>query len=92
MHFLRQKDIEMQIRSKALEQFISICRSVRDLLSPHDETAPTHTSPSLAYAATVLAFLLSILEGDLHQADLHLLGFMSERDLVDPNFLSLLGP
>jgi hypothetical protein len=78
----------MQIRSKAYEHFILICRSVRDLVSPDDQSIPTPTSPSLAYAAAVLALLLSILEVDLHGADLHLTGLMSEWDQVDPNFLS----
>lgn len=78
----------MQVRSKAYEQFILICRSVRDLVAPDDQSIPTPTSPSLAYAAAVLGLLLTILEVDLHQADLHLLGLMSERDLVDPNLLS----
>jgi hypothetical protein len=55
---------------------------------PDDQSIPTPTSPSLAYAAAVLGLLLAILEVDLHQADLHLLGLMSERDLVDPNLLS----
>ena len=88
VHYLRQKDLKMQIRSKAYEHFILICRSVRDLVSPDDQSIPTPTSPSLAYAAAVLGLLLAILEVDLHQADLHLLGFMSEQDLVDPNLLS----
>jgi hypothetical protein len=88
VYFLRQKDLKMQIRSKAYEHFLLICRSVRDLVSPDDQSTPTPTSPSLAFAAAVLGLLLTILEVDLHQADLHLLGLMSERDLVDPNFLS----
>jgi hypothetical protein len=78
----------MQIRSRAYQHFILICRSVRDLVSPDDESIPALTSPWLAYAAAVLALLLAILEVDIHQADLHLLGLMSERDLVGPNFLS----
>lgn len=78
----------MQIRSRAYEHFILICRSVRYLVTPDDQSIPTPTSPSLAYAAAVLGLLLTILEVDLYQADLHLLGLMSERDLVDPNFLS----
>lgn len=78
----------MQIRSKAYEHFILICRSVRDVVAPDDQSIPTPTSPWLAYAAAMLALLLAILEVDIHQADLHLLGLMSERDMVDPNFLS----
>jgi len=88
VYFLRQKDLKMQIRSKAYEHFILICRSVRDLVAPDVQSIPTPTSPSLAYTAAVLGLLLTILEVDLHQADLHLLGLMSERDVVDPNFLS----
>jgi hypothetical protein len=92
VHFLRQKDREMQIRSKAYQHFISICRSFRDLVAPHDQSVPTPTSPSLAYAAAVLSLLLAILEVDLHRADLQLIGLMSDKDQVDPIFLSLLSP
>jgi hypothetical protein len=31
-----RKGLKMQIRSKAQEHFISICRSLRDLVPPHD--------------------------------------------------------
>jgi hypothetical protein len=75
----------MQIRSKAYEHFIFICRSVRDLAAPDDQGTPTPTSPSLAYAAAVLGLLLAILEVDIHQADLHLIALISH---VDPIFLS----
>jgi hypothetical protein len=92
VHFLRQKDREMQIRSKAYQHFISIWRSFRDLVSPHDQSVPTPTSPSLAYAAAVLSLLLAKLEVDLHRADLQLIGLMSDKDQVDPIFLSLLSP
>lgn len=88
VYFLRRKDLEMQIRSKAFGHLILICRSVRDLVAPADQSIPTPTSRSLAYAAAVLGLLLTILEVDIHQADLHLLGLTSERHLVDPNFLS----
>jgi hypothetical protein len=92
VQLLGRKDRKMQIRSKAYKHFISICRSFRDLVSPHDQNVPTPTSPCLAYAAAVLALLLTILEVDLHQAELHLIGLMSEKDQVDPIFLSLLSP
>jgi hypothetical protein len=92
VHFLRQKGREMQMRSKAYEHFISICRSFRDLVSPHDQSVPTRTSPALVYAATLLSLLLAILEVELHRADLHLMGLMSDGDQVDPIFLSLLSP
>ena len=78
----------MQIRSKAYEHFILICRSVRDLVAPDDQRTPTPTSPGLLYVTAVLALLLVILEVDIHQAELHLQGLTSEPDLVDPNFLS----
>ena len=85
--FLRRKDREMQIRSKAYGHFISICRSLRDLVSPHDQNVPTPTSPPLAYAAAVLALLLAILEVDLYRADLQLTGIMSDGT-IDPIFLA----
>jgi hypothetical protein len=77
----------MHIRSKAYGHFLSICRSLRDLMSPHDQSAPTETPPSLIFATTVLALLLTILEIDLHQAELHLVGFVTDRDTVDPIFM-----
>jgi hypothetical protein len=61
------RDGDMQIRSKAYLQFISVCRSLRDLMPPNDGDAPTGTSPSLLYAAVVLTLLLMILEIDLHR-------------------------
>ncbi len=82
----------MQIRSKAYQHFVSICQSLRDLVSPRDQSVPTPTSPSLAYAAAVLSLFLAILEVDLHRAELRLMGLMSERDEVDPIFLSLFSP
>ena len=39
----------------------------------------------------LLSLLLAILEVDLHRADLHLMGLMSDGDQVDPIFLSLVG-
>ena len=92
VHLIRQKDRQMQMRSKAYEHFISICRSFRDLVSPHDQSVRTPTSPALLYVATVLSLLLAILEVHLHRADLHLMGLMSDGDQVDPIFLSLAGP
>ena len=92
MEFLRQKDCEMQISSKAYKRFISIYQSLRELVSPHDQSVQTSSSPSLAFVAAVLALLLSILELDLHQADLQLTGLMSEKDQADPVLLSFLSP
>jgi hypothetical protein len=92
VHFLRQRGREMQVRSKAYKHFISVCRSFRNPVSPQNQSAPTSASPALAYTAAVLALLLTILEMDLHRADLHLIGLMSVRDQVDTVFLSLLSP
>ena len=78
----------MHIRSKAYGHFLSICRSLRDLMSPHDQTVPTQTSPSLVFATAVLALLLTILEIDLHRTELHLVGLMHDTDALNPIFMS----
>jgi hypothetical protein len=87
VHFLRQKDNEMQIRSKAYEHFISICRSFHDRVSPHDQSVPAQTSSSLVFTTVVLALLLTILEIDLHRTELHLVGLMNETDAINFNFM-----
>jgi hypothetical protein len=56
-------------------------------MSPHDQSVPTETSPSLVFATAVLALLLTILEIDLHQAELRLVGLMTDMDAVDPIFM-----
>ena len=76
----------MHIRFKAYGHFLSVCRSLRDLMSPH-QSVPTETSPSLVFATAVLALFLTILEIDLHQAELHLVGLMTDMDAVDPIFM-----
>jgi hypothetical protein len=78
----------MHIRSKAYGHFLSICRSLRDLMSPHDQNVPTETSPSLVFAAAVLALLLTILEMDLHRTELHLVGLMHDTAALNPVFMS----
>jgi hypothetical protein len=78
----------MHIRSKAYGHFLSICRSLRDLMSPHDQSVPTETSPSLVFAAAVLALLLTILEIDLHRTELYLVGLMHDTDALNPIFMS----
>jgi hypothetical protein len=88
MHFLRKREGEMHIRSKAYGHFLSICRSLRDLISPRDQGVPTKTSPSLVFAAAVLALLLTILEIDLHRTDLLLVGLMHDTDALNPVFMS----
>ena len=72
----------MQIPSKAYKQFISICRSLHYLVS-HDQSDPKPISPWLAYTALSLAMLLTILEIDLHRAELNLLWLISDRDPTD---------
>jgi hypothetical protein len=73
----------MQIPSKAYKQFISICRSLHYLVSSHDQSDPKPISPWLAYTALSLAMLLTILEIDLHRAELNLLWLISDRDPTD---------
>jgi hypothetical protein len=88
VHLLREKEGEMHIRIKSYGHFLSICRSLRDLMSPHDQSVPTETSPSLVFATTVSALLLTIPEIDLHRAELHLVGLMHETDALNPSFMS----
>jgi len=78
----------MHIRSNAYGHFLSICRSLRELMSPHDQSVPTETSPSLVFAAAVLALLLTILEMDLHRTELHLVGLMHDTAALNPVFMS----
>ena len=87
MHFLRKMEGEMHIRSKAYGHFLSICRSLRDLMSPHDQSVPAQTSSSLVFTTVVLALLLTILEIDLHRTELHLVGLMNETDAINFNFM-----
>jgi len=77
----------MHIRFKAYGHFLSVCRSLRDLMSPH-QSVPTETSPSLVFATAVLALLLTILEIDLHRTELHLVGLMYDADALNPIFMS----
>jgi hypothetical protein len=79
-----RKECEMQIPSKAYKHFISICRSLQYLMSPHDQSIPKPISPWLAYTALSLAMLLTILEIDLHRAELHLMWLINDRDQTDP--------
>jgi hypothetical protein len=64
----------MQIRPKAYLHFISPWRSRRDAIPPHHDDVPRKASPSLIYAAVVLASLLAILEADAHRGELESLG------------------
>lgn len=67
----------MQIRSKAYLQLILLWRSFRGWLPPHDAGVPAETSPSLIFTAVMLAFLLAVLEVDVHRAELESLGLLT---------------
>ena len=69
----------MQMRSRTHDHFISLWRSFRGWMPPHDERAPAETSPSLIYIAVVLTFLLIILEIDDHRAELEALGLLTDN-------------
>jgi hypothetical protein len=66
----------MQIRPKTYLHLISLWRSLRDAISPHDDGVPAKASPSLIYIAVVLALLLAILEVDAHRGELESLGLL----------------
>ena len=77
----------MQMRSKMYFHFISLWRSFRDWMSPHDERAPAETSPLLIYIAVVLTFLLIILEIADHRAELEALGLLTDNLPIPAVFL-----
>ena len=76
----------MQIPER-YKHFISIFRSLRDLLSPHDRDVPAQASSSLVYTAVVLALLLAMLEIDLHQSELQMLWLVTDPSTVDSVFM-----
>lgn len=78
----------MQIRPKTYLHLISLWRSVRDTISPHRDGAPAKASPSLVYAAVVLAFLVAILEVDAHRVELQSLDLIGSDYPVPAGFLS----
>ena len=82
------KDDDMQIRSKAYLQFILLWRLLHNLIPPRDDDAPSKASPSLIYTAFVLAFLLAILEVDLHQGELQSIGLVKSTYPIEPFFVS----
>jgi hypothetical protein len=84
----RLREGDMQIRSKAYLQFISVWRSLRDLMPPTDGDAPAGTSLSLLYAAVVLALLLTILEIDTHRGELEPTGLAKNNCAVEAIFMS----
>jgi hypothetical protein len=77
----------MQMRSRMYYNFISLWRSFRDWMSPHDERAPAETSPSLIYIGVVLTLLLIILEIDDHRAEVEALGLLTDNFPIPAAFL-----
>ena len=78
----------MQIRPKAYLHLISLWRSLRDAIPPHHGNVRREASPSLIYAAVVLAFLLAILEVDAHRGELEWLGLLPSDYPIQAAFLS----
>ena len=77
----------MQMRSGMYFRFISLWRSFRDGMPPHNEHAPAETSPALIYIGAVLTFLLIILEIDDHRAELEALGLLTDNFPIPAVFL-----
>jgi hypothetical protein len=78
----------MQMRPKAYLHLIWLWRSLRDAIPPRRRNVPAEASPSLVYAAIVLAFLLAILEVDAHRGQLEALGLLASDDPIPTVFLS----
>jgi hypothetical protein len=78
----------MQMRPRMYLNFISLWRSFRGWVSPHDEHATAETSPSLVYIGVVLTFLLIILEIDDHRAKVEALGLLTDNFPIPAVFLS----
>jgi hypothetical protein len=54
---------------------------------PHHDDVPAEASPSLIYAAVVLASLLAILEVDAHRGELASLGLLGGDCFIQAAFL-----
>ena len=78
----------MQMRPRAYLHFISLWRSFRDSIPPHDRDVPAETSPSLICTVIVLAVLLAILEVDVHRGELESLGLLGSAYPIPAAFLS----
>jgi hypothetical protein len=78
----------MQIRPWTYLHFMSAWRSLRDAIAPHHNDVPAEASPSLIYAAVVLACLLAILEVDAHRSELESLGLLASDHPIEATFLS----
>jgi hypothetical protein len=81
------EDGVMQMRPKTYLHFVSLWRSLRDVIPPRRGDAPAKASPSLIYAAVVLMSLLTILEIDAHQRELELLGLLGHDYPIPAAFL-----
>ena len=68
-------------------QLISLWRSFRGSIAPHDRDGPAQTSPALIYAAVALALLLAILEVDLHRDGLESLGLLTNNHPIETAFM-----
>jgi hypothetical protein len=77
----------MQIRPKAYLHFISLWRSFRDSIPPHQRDARAEASPSLIYAVVVLVYLLAVLEIDAHRGELESLGLLGHDYPIPAAFL-----
>jgi hypothetical protein len=82
----------MQVGSKAYLQCALYLRSLRDRFHGSNSDLEARASPSLSYAAFVLAFLLTILEIEVHRNKLESLGLARNYSLAELHFLSLMGP
>jgi len=78
----------MQMRPKAYLHLVTLWRSLRHAIPPHHRNVPAEASPSLVYAAIVLAFLLAILEVDTHRVELEALGLLASDYPVPTAFSS----
>jgi len=78
----------MQIRPKAYLHLIWLWRSLRDSISPHHGDVRAEASPSLIYAAVVLALLLALLGVDAHRSELEGLGLLGSDYSIPAAFLS----
>jgi hypothetical protein len=77
----------MQIRPKAYLHFISLWRSFRDSIPPHQGDVRAEASPSVIYAVVVLVYLLAVLEIDAHRGELESLRLLGHDYPIPAAFL-----
>ena len=78
----------MQIRPKAYLHLIWLWRWLRDSIPPHHGDVRAEASPTLIYAAVVLALLLALLGVDAHRGELEGLGLLGSDYSIPAAFLS----